>query len=1253
MRKRLKVLALPLVGVAVAAAALVVPSSPAGSAPAHPGRPAPRPLHPVSVTLVTGDRVVVGADGTGQASVSPGPGRGRMTFQQARDGRGHLLVLPADALPLLAADRLDRRLFDVTALVQQGFTDERSAALPLLVGHARGGSLPASARAGDTRVTRALPRLGLTAVAQPRDRAGDFWRSVRGSGPRPRALATGMTKLWLDGRVRAALDQSVPQIHAPELWQQGTRGAGVRIAVLDTGYAAGHPDLAGAVVAARGFTAAGPAAVADDNGHGTHVASIAAGRGTASAGRYTGTAPEASLVVGKVLDGDGAGFDDQIIAGMQWAAVEQHARVINMSLGGGPTDGTDPMSQVVDQLTAETGALFVIAAGNSGADRTVGSPAAADAALAVGSVTKQDELSGFSSRGPRLGDDAIKPEIVAPGTAIIAARAAGTPLGDNDPVDDSYTRLNGTSMASPHVAGAAALLAQRHPDWRAGQLKAALMGAATVLPDLSVYAQGAGRLDVAAAARQTLRADLDSVGFGLLSWPYANAPDRTRTVTVSNDGDAAAVLATGLDVTAGSGAAAPAGLLSVSPATLTVPAHGTGTVTVTLRPRVAVPGLYSAQLTLTPAGAGAAPLHLPVGVHAETEAYDLSIHSIARTGAAPGPSLLVVARPGDRADTFVAVTGPDGSATVRVPPGRYDVLGHLTEPVPDGAESPLSSVARTGVTVTAPTAVTMDARAAAPVAVAVDEPSARPLYRSLGLADATAGVSAQGPGDLRAYAATGPAPGLRYDTRATLARPEATLTVAGPDPVDPPLEPLAVARTVPGSSDHRVVDGGQGRPEDLAGIDVRGRIVLLRYADDVAAVPPRSQVAALAAAGAAAAIYPPFPTTAFEFGNFILTDRPLPIPAYVTSGTGFQRLAGLAAAGPATARLAINRASPYVYNLVFTARDRLPGGTTYRPRKDQLARVDASYRALGRPSKAAVAIAVTDPALVLPGEFDLRGVGVDLPMTRTEYLTGGAWRTEVRLGGLGEASQATEGTFQPGRTYHPEWNVAVLAPKLDGDPALGGQPAVARAGDDIFADISSLSESTPGRFARASRTHDQGEIGLRRDGVELGTFSAPAAYPDSGGWTVPADPGDYQLHLLLRRDVPGWNLTTGLSTTWTFRSGHVDGDEQAPLPLLQVGYRVPLDATNAMPARRPSGFELAVTRQAGAPAAAVTGVRCAASFDDGRTWQDLTVRRHGDGWQVDPPRGGSPGGYVTLRVTAADAGGSRVDQTITRAFAFS
>jgi hypothetical protein len=131
-----------------------------------------------------------------------------------------------------------------------------------------------------------------------------------------------------------------------------------------------HPDLQGQVTAAENFTTSDDG---DGNGHGTHVASIVAGTGDGSDGLRTGVAPGATLVDGKVLGDGGSGLLSWVIAGMEWAALEVGADIVNLSLGASPTDGSDPVSQSVNQLTETTGTLFVVAAGNFGPQsRTVG-----------------------------------------------------------------------------------------------------------------------------------------------------------------------------------------------------------------------------------------------------------------------------------------------------------------------------------------------------------------------------------------------------------------------------------------------------------------------------------------------------------------------------------------------------------------------------------------------------------------------------------------------------------------------------------------------------------------------------------------------------------------------------------------------------------------------------------------------------------------------------------------------------------------
>ena len=347
-----------------------------------------------------------------------------------------------------------------------------------------------------------------------------------------------MEKIWLDGLMHTSLDESVPQIGAPAAWEQGYDGTGVRIAVVDTGIDDSHPDLAGRVVAAEEF--AGTGSTTDVFGHGTHVASIAAGDGAASDGQYAGVAAGAELVNAKVLDDSGSGQESWVIAGMEWAATDQDADVINMSINGGVTDGTDLVSQSLNTLSEQENALFVTSAGNfGGSPESVETPATADHALGVAAVDKSDAYADFSGQGPRFGDFAVKPEIAAPGVAITAARAEGSEIGP--PVGEDYMELTGTSMAAPHVTGAAALLLQANPDWSFAQLKNALVTSAADV-GATAFQQGGGRVDVAAALDQTIHADVATVDLGTLEFPHDDGETTTAEVAFTNDGESEVTL---------------------------------------------------------------------------------------------------------------------------------------------------------------------------------------------------------------------------------------------------------------------------------------------------------------------------------------------------------------------------------------------------------------------------------------------------------------------------------------------------------------------------------------------------------------------------------------------------------------------------------------------------------------------------------------------------------------------------------------
>ncbi|QFG22710.1 S8 family serine peptidase [Actinomadura sp. WMMB 499] len=700
-------------------------------APAHAAPPGPVPSGPLpsgplpsgkawTVTLLTGDAVTVrtAPDGPPLVSIDPAPGREKLSFRKEVRPDGHVVVTPIDVAALVGPV-IDPELFDVTALIEQGYDDARSPDLPLIVQQA-GGPRALSALGGTMRATRELPSIGAVAVRQPKKDARGLGTALATKSAR----ATGVKHIWLDGRVEANLAPSAPaarldrnlrQVGAPAAWRAGHTGDGAKVAVLDSGVDAGHPDLEGRVAETANFSESPD--TADRAGHGTHVAATIAGTGAASSGERKGVAPDASLLVGKVLGDDGFGTDSGVIAGMEWAA--PRADVVNMSLGGAPTDGTDPVSVALNDLTAEHGTLFVVASGNDPVFETVGSPGTAAAALTVGAVDARDRLAEFSSRGP-VGNTA-KPEIVAPGVDIVAARAGGTSAGT--PLDAHYTKMSGTSMAAPHVAGAAALLAAQHPEWKPARLKAALTGTADPATGGDPYELGAGRLDIGEAARAPVLTAQSIADLGTSAYPEHG--DLSAELGWTSSTARPVRLRLSVEVTDRDGRTTAAATV---PSRVDVPANGTASAPLTVdAARLADrPGLYTAVVTAKGPGVT---LQTPVTFYVEPPTHTLTVKATPLPGTDPAnffATATVVNLDDHSLYSGYAEVGPDGPVELRVPAGRYAVLGT----VDDYGDWRSALAGDPEVLVDRDAAVTLDGAAATEIGASVEGVEARTAMSS-------------------------------------------------------------------------------------------------------------------------------------------------------------------------------------------------------------------------------------------------------------------------------------------------------------------------------------------------------------------------------------------------------------------------------------------------------------------------------------------------------------------------------------------
>ncbi|MBE1492445.1 S8 family serine peptidase [Plantactinospora soyae] len=1303
MAKPLRTVAIFVVAVAIlTAGAPPAAATPDGGAvtPAAPG--APVATH--TVTLVTGNvvRLSTFPDGRQVAEVDDrGTPRGLGFQLSERDGDVH--VTPYEALPLVAAGRLDPALFNITDLVAEGYHDAARSTLPLLLtGAPTAPGLRAVAPATPTGATRQreLSSIGAVAVREEKSRARDFWTTITGgattAGNRPKAgpsrsvpadpptLATGFDKIWLDRRVRADLTESVPQIGAPAAWRSGYDGKGVKVAVLDSGYDPTHPDLAGRVSGAASFT--GTPDTTDRFGHGTHVAATIAGSGagrqpSGSAGQQQGgnagrqpsgddpgsgrdgrgqdgkdvggkgVAPGAELLIGKVLDDTGSADLSWVIAGMEWA-VRQGARVVNLSLGGPAAEGPDPVTEALDALSASSGTLFVVSAGNAGPGRqTVATPGTADRALTVGAVDGRDGIADFSSRGPRLGDGAVKPELTAPGVGIVAARAAGTTLGEV--VDADYTSMSGTSMAAPHVAGAAALLAQRHPDWRAEQLKAALVSSATETPGTPTWTQGAGRVDVAAALDQEISIDTATVTLGKIP---AGTPPRTATVSYPNPGRRPITLtlaAEARDV----GASNRRAVLGVTPSRLTIPAGGRASAVVRLDPTATVPNLYAGLLT---ARGGGAELRTPIGFHVVPPTRTVTIEAVARDGGAPADfysrSQLWNL---DTGETFWAHFADGRPATVAVPAGRYALTTLVMSTAESGSPKDAVLLSEPELTVESDRTVRQDARTAKEIRVDTPDETTMERVALVWQRDTKAGSlligeSVNSDQIRRVYAgptrpvSTG---SFQFFSRWDLAAPMLTARVTGAGGFAvPELQAVEGAPPLDGRSTARLVDGGDGTPAELAGAGARDGVVLLRLAAGGDEEPGIAQLRAAGAAGAKAVILAgPLP------GHYYMNGNVSTVAAYGVDADVARRLRDRLASGPATIDLDAVARSPYRYDLLLPELDRIPEDLHYTVRDLALATVESEFHQhttemLARETRAGY------PDGVMTGFGFSRNITEAHRRTDRISTRGVAWRSSaiIEAYDVGRPQGQMYGplrAYRAGDRVREVWFPALTRPALPSgvtpDHAYG--LPVNRAHDAIRVAVPQYANGDATAYGWIDGRSDRTELTLRRAGTVVGRSTGSAAQ-----FTVPGGSARYELRLDVTRDQfageqPWWTTSTATSTIWTFRSGRPHGDQPAVLPLPQVQYDLDTDLTNAVRADRPYGLVLRPGYQPGAKGPGRFTVEVAVSYDDGAHWQAAPGRGDRE-IVVTVPAAPAGAEFGTLRITARDRDGNGIAQTITRAW---
>ncbi|WP_392673571.1 S8 family serine peptidase [Streptomyces sp. LN785] len=1220
--------------VAVALTALVA----AGAAPAgatSDGGPQFRALKPSAtaaaahtVRLITGDSVIVTGKGEQQhVMFQAGPGNPGGSAEIEQYGT-NITVIPDEARPLLASGALDARLFDVDALIAQGYAD--GADVPVIVQN-KDASAPVPE--GSKQVRR-LPGIKAAAARVETKNTRTFWSGLRSTrdGATARKLADGVSKVWLDAKVEATLDKSVPQIGAPEAWAEGYDGKGVKVAVLDTGVDATHPDLAGRIAETRNFSDSDDAV--DRFGHGTHVASTIVGSGAGSGGRYKGVAPEADLLIGKVLGDNGSGSDSSVLAGMDWAA-HSGAKVISMSLGtSAASDGTDPLSAAVDTLTAETGSLFVIAAGNTGPKATtIGSPGAADSALTVAAVDKQDQLASFSSRGPRLNDNALKPDIAAPGVDIVAARAAGTSMGT--PVDKYYTSSSGTSMATPHVAGAAAIVAEAHPDWSAADIKGALMSGAKVL-DGGGFAEGSGRTYVPDALKQTVWAS--NASFGTVAPKGTSAPV-TRSVTFHNTSDKEVTLALSGALKLDGGAVAD-GALTLGADTLTLPAGGAKDLQVTVAPDLATAyGTYTGTIIGTGDGVTT---HATVALNREQPTVKLTLKGVMPDGtpAQGGSALSLYSLTDSSTPPGQMRMGPDGIATAQIKPGRYTIVGHLrsgSDTVSFGL--PEFTVGDQDVSLKA------DGRDAQPLKVKTPK---RSELRSLVIAVSrraaaqSIGVSSTyvlGLGGGHHWALPAPAAkdgAFGFTANWSLQAPAITAKAQLPSGAyDLNAESFPYSAVFDGTRRLSVVDAGHGTEADLTEHAVKGKLALIRVGseDFFGTVLPR-----VLAAGPAAVM------VVNDSNERYVGSYPADVPVFGVFKKAGDKIAAAAIKRPVPVSLTGETSPSYSYQLVDGQSDGISADQTFDPPQSEMADIRLKTYA----SSEDPALAQASGGWLGLSVANNRGAGAILPTTlgtgQHVYVNaeGTKWERVVTPTYTSATSASALNTYAPGSTVDQDWFAPVqhaTSPAVSA-PATGLTPS--RDSEGMMVQIpvwATASGATWESFSMSAGDTDA--FRAYRDGQLLGS----AAYPYAQITGLPDAKSEYRFEVDGERTAPWSTVSTEAHTAWTFSSAAPTGTGPETLPMLLADYQldgVALDSS--VKAGKPHGLKVAF-RNADGSASPVARATVQASYDGGKTWHKLStdVSAHAASVTVRAPLGADS---VSLRVQGENAAGSTIDQTV-------
>ncbi|MDX3073983.1 S8 family serine peptidase [Streptomyces sp. MI02-7b] len=812
--------------------------------------------------------------------------------------------------------------------------------------------------------------------------------------------------------------------------------------------------------------------------------------------------------------------------------------------------------------------------------------------------------------------------------------------------------MSGTSMAAPHVTGAAVLLAQKHPQWSARQIKDTLLSTSALTPDYTPYQAGAGRLDVGAAYLRDQVVATGSVDVGLVRWTKDRKHDPVkRKITYINTTGSAVTLRLTVDR-----GASPAGAFTLAADHVTVPAHGTSTVEVVAAPTGLAAGQYGAQVI---ARSGAGVVHTAVGMSVESERYDLTVHLKDSAGKPVSGGVEIVGADGK--STYVWV--PDGRLTSRWVPGSYTLVSMMDVEGRNGPHSlGYAVLTEPEVELKADREVELDASRIRQVKVDTPKPTAVTtsrvdLYRSFTSSEPTY-KDAQALYEIMMispeYDSLWALPtksevkkgSFVFTTRIRAKQTPLKITYGRHSLDDTVLVQPGSAPFQDGASHVEAVFAGTGRPADYAGLSARGKAVIVR-AD--AEVTPADRMAAARAAGAEFLLVVNNADGRLVdwYGNPDgRTAGPIPV-ASVTVDEGADLIKAITSPGTTKLKVEAHPSPEYLYDLADYHQGGIPDDPSAATDPGSLARVDNVFASPAgkeiresrednppyqeRPAAFPYNVYQRVPPVVFPRE-------PVAPGPRTDWVSADVrWQQYAGVAD-GMTTYTDIVSYRPGSVQSEHWYGPIIRPRF-----LSFE-LPHRYGDFMQGIIKGYGDGGSAHSGSAPHLSTDRDFALYQGDTKImGNF--PDGPDEFGVGGLAPQKLPYRLVVDTRGDTDITPYSATTHTEWSFQSSTADDQ---PIPLVQLDYDTAVDLAGW--AKRTSDFSVKpVVLGSDDAKDGVSSVKLEVSYDDGASWQPQELRAAKGTWQAQlhaPARAG----YVSIRVTAKQHNGGGITQTVTRAF---